>query len=127
MIGVIFNTQIGLGSVLAFVGILGSVIILYVKAAQADPSDWRDNYLAEVTRREEVEKQIAEQRELKHNALNELAALKARTDLQPLLVAVNGVVAELKVFGAQMEQVTATQHETARVLALVAEKLDHFN
>jgi hypothetical protein len=50
-------------------------------------AEWRDNYLAERQAREDKEREAAEQRELKHAALNEAAALRAQTDLTAVMTA----------------------------------------
>lgn len=46
---------------------------------------WRDNFEAEKAARLAAEAEAKEQRELKHQALNELAATRMKTDLTPLL------------------------------------------
>ena len=88
MLAVSFSTSIGLGSIITLVVIVSGVALGWFKWRQSDPSEWRENYLAEVTRREEVEKEAFMQRELKHEALIELAAVKGRTDLAPLMTAI---------------------------------------
>lgn len=89
--GIIFSPTIGVGTLLTLIVLVSGVVTLFWKIRQGDPSEWRENYMGEVTRREECERQLAEQRELKHNALNELAALRARTDLAPLMEAIVGL------------------------------------
>jgi len=46
---------------------------------------WRENFEAERELRLKSEAEAKEQREQKHNALNELAAMKMRTDITPLV------------------------------------------
>lgn len=55
--------------------------------AQTLAGEWRENYLAERQSREDTAKEAAEQRELKHAALNEVAALRMSTDLTAVMTA----------------------------------------
>lgn len=55
--------------------------------AQKLAAEWRENYLAERQAREDAAKEAAEQREAKHAALNEAAALRAQTDLTAVMTA----------------------------------------
>lgn len=86
-----FSPTIGVGTLLTIIVVVAGVVTLFWKLRQGDPSEWREGYLAEVVRREESERQMTEQRELKHEALTELATLKARTDLAPVMTAIVGL------------------------------------
>lgn len=46
---------------------------------------WKDNYQAERTARLAAEDEAKRQRQLKHEAVNELQALRLKTDLTPLM------------------------------------------
>lgn len=60
-----------------------------VQDAQALTEEWRENYLAERQKAEDTLKQVAEQRALKHAALNENSALKMATDLTAVMQALS--------------------------------------
>jgi hypothetical protein len=89
------NTFIIVGEVI--VGCAGAWLLIRSRQASqsiADASDarrmaaeWRDNYLAERQAREDKEKEAAEQRELKHAAINEIATLSAQRDLTAVMTA----------------------------------------
>lgn len=57
------------------------------KAANEAASTWRDNYLAERQRADDMEKRYQEQRALKHEALTALATEKLKTDQTAVLKA----------------------------------------
>jgi hypothetical protein len=48
-------------------------------------STWKENYGAEQARRKQAEEDADEQRAAKHEVLNELGALKLKTDITPLM------------------------------------------
>ncbi len=54
-------------------------------SAQGLASEWRENYLAERQAREDAQREIDEQRALKHEALNEAATLRAQRDLTAVM------------------------------------------
>src|SRR5581483_919671 len=91
MLAIEFTGNIGIGTIITILVIAVSTTALFLKWRQGDPSEWRENYLGEVTRREELEKTLAEQRERKHQALTEVATLKAQTNLTPLMEAMLGL------------------------------------
>jgi hypothetical protein len=65
---------------------------------------WRENYEGERAAHDEAEKEILRQRELKHSALNEAAALRMRTDLVPVLESLGKITGLLADHDARMTE-----------------------
>lgn len=129
LVAVTFSGTIGVGTVITIATVVLGLAWGWLKIKQADPSEWRDNYLAEVTKREEIEKEVLRQRELKHTALNELAALKARTDLAPLMEAIVGLQksqerAEERMT-VRLEAFERNQKQTVEILSRLVETTAH--
>ncbi len=127
MLAVTFNSSIGLGSVLTVIAIIAGVTVGYFKWREGDPSEWRENYMAEVTRREDLERQALEQRELKHEAITELAALRARTDLGPLMLAVadiqKGLQRTEERMTTRLDAFETNQKQVATILGALVEQV----
>jgi hypothetical protein len=81
--------------------------------AQKLAGEWRGNYLAERQAREDAVKEAVEQRELKHAALNEAAALRAQTDLTAVMTA--------------LIEIQKTGTKSAEVLDKVSRRLDQID
>jgi hypothetical protein len=128
MVFTVLSGGFSIAGTLLAVAIAGATVTaIWFRWNQGDPSDWRANYLGEVTKRQEVEQQMLEQRELKHTALTEVAALKARTDLEPLVTAMVRLTtvqerSEDRI-AARLEGLEASQKETALILAKIASHL----
>lgn len=119
--------KIGVGTIITAIIVVAGVVSLFWKMQQGDPSEWRENYLGEVTRREEVEAGELRQRELKHEALTELAALRARTDLAPLMEAIVGLSQAQQKSEDRMTTVLASfeqnQRQTTEILSSLVEQV----
>lgn len=89
------NTIVLIGEII--VGIVGAWLLIRSRQAkqsianaadaQKMAGEWRDNYLAERQAREDKEQEALEQRELKHAALADVAALRMSTDLTAVMTA----------------------------------------
>lgn len=117
LLAVEFTGKIGVGTLLTFGLIIATGVALYLKWQQGDPSEWRANYLGEVTRREEeVTRREKVEADLR-DALQENAVMKARTNLEPVLSTLSKVSASL----TTLEE---NQRQTAELLAKVANTLE---
>jgi hypothetical protein len=65
---------------------------------------WREQAEGEKAAREEAEREILRQRELKHTALNEANALRLRTDLMPVVEALGRITTMLAEHDARMTE-----------------------
>lgn len=83
LLGVEFTDTINVTSVLLVVIATGLALAFTVRSNVA--STWRANYEALKVRADEAEKRVLEERELKHAAISEAAALKLTRDITPLL------------------------------------------
>ena len=88
------------------------------QAEQRMASEWRENYLAERQAREDRERELAEQREAKHAALNEVASLRSRTDLTPLM----GALVEIQKTNTAIQKSLV---ETSAALTRLVERLEN--
>jgi len=75
--------------------------------------EWRENYLAEREARADAEQIAAEQREAKHAALNDVAALRAQTDLTAVMTA--------------LIEIQKTGTKTGEVLDKISRRLDQID
>jgi hypothetical protein len=111
-----FSSSINLGAIIvgALVLIFGGFFSIRANAA----SNWRTNYFAEKERAENAINDAKEQRELKHTAIAEVAALKMTRDLVPVLT-------ELKDLRELHEWRFQTMQETsARIAANLDKQAD---
>jgi hypothetical protein len=117
MLSIVFTGTVGIGTLITIATVVGGMVWAYFRIQQGDPSEWRENYLGEVTRREEVERRLVDVTAQAHTFEIELVELRSRTDLQPLMDAVRSIANELR-------QVANTQHETVEMLVSLNEKID---
>jgi hypothetical protein len=101
------------GAWLLIRGKQASQAISNARASQELASEWRENYLAERSAREDAAREAAEQRELKHAALNEAAALRAQTDLTAVMTA--------------LIEIQKTGTKSADVLDKISRRLDRID
>ncbi len=74
------------------------------KVATESAAEWRDNYMAERARADDLEKRYMEQRALKHEALAKVAALELKTDQTAVLRALETQGNALTAFHADFLQ-----------------------
>lgn len=80
-------------------------------------STWKENYEAETERRKLAEQEADEQRASKHEALNELAAAKLRTDITGLMKFARELRDETNRERTELEQRLRAEHaEIIKVL-----------
>ena len=104
----------------AVVGCIGAWLLVRSRQARQSISDaadarkmageWRENYLAEREARADAEQIAAEQREAKHAALNDVAALRSQTDLTAVMTA--------------LIEIQKTGTKTGEVLDKIARRFD---
>lgn len=111
-----WSGKVGPGTVVAIVAGLGAAIFAVRKWEQGDPSEWRDNYLGEVTRREELEKKVAEQEGHIRQLEGKIVMLEQTRSLEPVLAA-------LEKTQAASESLLQTNTAMLSVLQLLADKL----
>ena len=80
---------------------------------------WKDNYDAERTARRSAEDEAKQQRAMKHELQTELAAVRMKTDLTPLIEYVNTLRADL-----EKERVADVERLERKIDATVAEVLE---
>lgn len=112
-----FSGKIGFGAILTMCVVVCSTTALLLKWRQGDPSEWRENYLGELKKREEVERELREQKDASAAILQENAVMKARTDLAPVLTT-------LTALSKSLELLEENQQRTAELLARVADVLE---
>lgn len=101
------------GAILMIKGKQAGQAIANAADAQQTAAEWRENYLAERQAREDAMKEAIEQRELKHAALNEVAALRAQTDLTAVMTA--------------LIEIQKTGTKSAEVLDKISRRLDRLD
>lgn len=111
----------------AFKGKQAAAADEHAKSAEQSMRDFRDNYTAEHERNESLEKQLVDQREKKHAALNEVARLTMLTDMTNVLKAIADLRAETATkftdLIAALDSFSATQQAQTAVLQEIAASL----
>jgi hypothetical protein len=108
------------------------------EAANEAANTWRENYVAERTRADDMEKRYHEQRGLKHEALAKVAALELRTDQTIVLQALRTNQEALRNFhdefltreadaSAVRSAVMETEERIVVQLTEIAHALEEFN
>lgn len=99
--------------------------------ARQDAESFRDNYDVERERSESLAKQVLEQRELKHAALEEIARLKMLTDMTNVLKAIADLRAEIASrfaeFAVALDSFSTFQAGQTEVLQQIAANLKTLN
>lgn len=114
---------------LTLLGVIGTIIIvssaslaiLFTTRSQV-AGVWKENYLGEKAKREAVEAELQIQRELKHQALNDLAIIKLKTDLAPVLEAIGKGQVKMDVIDAHVEEIEQRMFELEEQRRLRHEK-----
>lgn len=111
------------GTAIAVVSLVATAVSVFWKTRFNSPSEWRNNYLAERQRNDDLENEIAKQRQLKHDALAEIAGLRAATDLTGLMRALaDNHTAQNIALGAMGEKIEA-QTEVLHGLVMTVQAL----
>lgn len=99
--------------------------------AREDADSFRDNYNAERERADSLAKQLLEQRELKHDALEEIARLTMLTDMTNVLKAIGDLRAEIAQrfaeFASALDSFSSSQQAQTEVLQQIAANLTALN
>lgn len=99
--------------------------------SRQDAESFRDNYDVERERSESLAKQVLEQRELKHAALEEIARLKMLTDMTNVLKAIADLRAEIAQrfaeFAIALDSFSTFQESQTEVLQQIATNLKNLN
>lgn len=99
--------------------------------SRQDAESFRDNYDVERERSESLAKQVLEQRELKHAALEEIARLKMLTDMTNVLKAIADLRAEIAQrfaeFAIALDSFSTFQESQTEVLLQIATNLKNLN
>lgn len=77
------------GTAVAVITMVAAATSVFWRTRFNSPSEWRSNYLAERQKNDDLENEVAKQRQLKHDALAQVAALRAATDLTGLMRALS--------------------------------------
>ena len=97
-----------IASVVAVVVAVATSVTVFWRSRLNSPSEWRASYLAERQKSDDLEQELNRQRELKHNALNEVATLRAATDLTVVMRALaDGSVKQTELFGRLEDRIEA--------------------
>jgi hypothetical protein len=109
-----FNTTITLGSIL-----IGTIILALggIHTVRTNYGNWwKQAYDEQKARADELEEQFREQRRLKHDARNELAAQRLKTDLTTLVTPIQEIMVAL-------ERMSQTQERQTHLLDVLAERI----
>lgn len=80
-----WSGKIGPGTIMTFVALVAGIVWASRRWDQGDPSEWRENYLGEVAKREQLEKQVELLEDKVKTQAIMIAHLESTRSLEPIL------------------------------------------
>lgn len=116
MLSLEVSGKVGIGTIVTLVIAIVACVYGFFRWQQGDPSEWRENYLGEVARREEMEKRVAAQDEHIRQLEAKIVVLEQTRSLEPVLAA-------LEKTQSASESLLQTNTAMLSVLQLLADRL----